>query len=407
MLASTSPAEVGLTIDVLRLGALPPIGRDRLGSFVAGRSLAALASSESGATVAPRGVGFLPLVRNIESVQGNGLLLVGLINPDAIANHQEQTLAEEKALALLAGFDGVLLAGTSAVQPVPGERLPPLPVFTDYLPQIEFRSYVGVGLAPGVQLVAFRASRTRSLVVVVEKPRDVALATWAEGARLVAALASVAALVIVAMTLAAARSLRAREAAQAEVAFRERELSVIVKSVQELIFRTDAEGRLTFVNARWQAATGLPGAQALGLALPSMVHAEDRAAAEALFAAGGPSGLRTCAARMGSGDSVRRFELAVAPLRAGSGIVGFAGSAVDVTERLGGAAPAAAAAGLHRADDRDHAAAAVDARSRWPLRHRQPGLGSLHRPCATGRHRHAGAPAADARRGRDARRARP
>jgi PAS domain S-box-containing protein len=283
---------------------------------------------------APRGRGLRAAGAQHRVGAGPGsLLLVGLVNPDAIANHQEQTLSGERGLALLAGLDGTLLAGTREVQPLPGETLPPLPVFTQYLPTIEHRSYVGPGLARGQQLVAFRASRTRPLVVVVEKPQVQALAIWAEGARLVAALASVAAMVIVAMTLAAARSLRAREAAQAEVAFRERELSVIVKSVQELIFRTDAEGRLTFVNARWQAATGMPEAQALGVSLASLVHAEDRAGALALFAASGAGGLRTCAARMGSGSAVRRFELAVAPLRGGSGIVGFAGSAVDVTER--------------------------------------------------------------------------
>ena len=332
VLASTVPGEVGLAVELSRLGPLPTVGRDRLGPFVPGRGLGALAAA-SGAPAAPRGVGFLPLVRNIESAQGQGLLLVGLINPDAIANHQEQTLTGERGLALLAGLDGKLLAGTREVRQLPGEVLPPLPVFTQYLPNIEFRGYIGQGLGSGTQLVAFRASRTRPLVVVVEKPQVHALAIWAEGARLVAALAGVAAMVIVAMTLAAARSLRAREAAQAEVAFRERELSVIVKSVQELIFRTDAEGRLTFVNARWQAATGTPEAQALGMLLPSLVHPDDRAGALALFAASGSGGLRSCAARMGSGAAVRRFELAVAPLRGGSGIVGFAGSAVDVTER--------------------------------------------------------------------------
>lgn len=336
VLASTVPSEVGMVIDLRRLGVLPARGADRLGSFIPGRSLAALAASaEPRSVAAPRGVGFLPLVRNIESVRGSGLLLVGLINPDAIANHQEQTLADEHGLGLLAGLDGVLLAGTRDVPLAPGERLPPLPAFTAYLPNVEFDSYIGPGLAPGTQLVAFRASRTRPLVVIVEKPRGRALATWAEGSRLVAALAGGAALVIVAMTLAAARSLRARETAQAEVAFRERELSVIVKSVQELIFRTDVQGRLTFVNARWQAATGLPGAQALGRPLAEMVDPGDRVAVDALFAADGPPGLRSGAARMGagSGDTLRRFELAVVPLRGGGTVVGFAGSAIDVTER--------------------------------------------------------------------------
>jgi hypothetical protein len=55
-----------------------------------------------------------------------------------------------------------------------------------------------------------------------------------------------------ARSLRCARQVRERlDQAQAEVAPRERELSVIVRSVQELLFRTDRNGVLTFVNARW------------------------------------------------------------------------------------------------------------------------------------------------------------
>ena len=49
----------------------------------------------------------------------------------------------------------------------PGTRLPGHPVFIDWLPDREHGSYIGAGAQPGAQVVAFRASRTRPLVVVV------------------------------------------------------------------------------------------------------------------------------------------------------------------------------------------------------------------------------------------------
>jgi PAS domain-containing protein len=103
----------------------------------------------------------------------------------------------------------------------------------------------------------------------------------------------------------AARSLRLREQArerldqaQAEVASRERELSVIVRSVQELLFRTDRDGVLTFVNARWSAATGGAAEAALGRHLASLVRDASRGDIERLFVLDDNGGVRTAHAVM-------------------------------------------------------------------------------------------------------------
>jgi PAS domain S-box-containing protein len=87
------------------------------------------------------------------------------------------------------------------------------------------------------------------------------------------------------------------------------------------------------VNTRWQAASGYPEAQALGHQVADLVREESHAAATALFAPDGPDGVRTAQLMMGRDHELRYFDVAVAPLRAGGRIVGFAGSAVDVTER--------------------------------------------------------------------------
>jgi len=337
VLASTDPGNQDRVLDLARLGPLPQAGAEALGSFVRGRGLGALTLGAA-AAAAPPGVGFVPLVRHVRTQSNRALLLVGLINPDAVANHQQQMLGERGSSAVLASFSGQVLAATAGPGALPGGSVQTLPVFTEYLPRIEHGSFVGTGSRPGEQILAFRASRTRPLVVIVETPVELALAEWKRNLGAVALAAALLALVIVLLSQLAARSLRSRETArrqrdeaQAEVASRERELSVIVKSVQELLFRTDAEGRLTFVNARWQAASGHTEALALGQALPSLVRPASAAAAQQLFADGAADGLRTAELMMGTDASERHFDVAVAPLRAHGRIVGFAGSAVDVT----------------------------------------------------------------------------
>lgn len=332
VLAATAPGDAGRRLDLSRLGALPEPGRDRVGRFLPGRGLAALAPGASAS--APPGVGFVPLMRTLLPPDGPPLLLLALLNPDAIANHQQQTLDDTGSVALLAGYDGQVLAATAGAPVAPGADIRALPPLRQYLPQTEHGVYRGSGLRPGTQVVAFRASRMRALVVWVERAEADVLAGWWATARWPLLAAAVAALLIGAMTWLAARSVltrekarRQRDAALAAAVQREAELSIIVRSVQELIFRTDAEGTLTFVNARWKAATGLASDALLGRPLAALVQPDAQAAVRALFAPGATS--RNAPVMIGD----RRFDLALVPLVDGGRISGFAGSAVDVTER--------------------------------------------------------------------------
>ena len=338
VLASTTQADVDLTLDLARLGPLPRAGQDRLGPFVQGRSLAVLVKDVARAPPdAPRGVGFVPLVRALAG-WNEGRLLVGLINADALANHQQQMLQSDHAAALLLSLQGRVLAATAEVPFSPGSAVPPLPAFTQYLPAVEHGTYVGIGTGTGLQVVAFRASRTRPLVVLVEMPLSAVLQPWAQDTWRLAVVALVVASMLLLLTLAVARSQRGRERAQAEVATREREMSAIVGSVQELIFRADAAGRLVFMNPHWQTVSPLPLDQALRRPLDELVHADSREAVRALFAldgtAEGALKKRSAQVQIGPSDAPRQFDVQVMPLHDGHFVMGFAGSAVDVTDRL-------------------------------------------------------------------------
>ncbi|MFO1270864.1 MAG: ATP-binding protein [Rubrivivax sp.] len=157
------------------------------------------------------------------------------------------------------------------------------------------------------------------------------LAAAATGHALLAAGAALAltALVLGALGWRQADARRRRDDASAQ---RERELALLVRSVQELLFRTDAEGVLGFVNARWTVATGRPESELLGRPLAALVAPAGREAARALFSAG-DAGTRSAQLQL-EGGAARLFDVTVTPLREQGRIVGFAGSAVDVTDRL-------------------------------------------------------------------------
>lgn len=339
VLASSEPSEIGLQLSVPLLGALPSEGGDRLAALLPGRGLRDLRVN-----AAPSPVYMLPLLRQQRLPGGRHVLLLALINPDALANYQSQALADAKGAALLSSFDGQLLAASESVSQEPGTRLSHHPVFAQWLPAREHGSYVGLGAMSGTQVVAFRASRTRPLVVLVEEGVELALQGWRELLHVLLAVAGAGLVLIAGAAWVALRSLsngaRARAAldrAHQRVAAREHDLRVLLKSLQEFVFRTDAQGAITFVNARWSSLSALPIRESHGLYLPDLVVPQHRQRMQALFAPDGQPGESRSAqfALQAPDGQMRRFEISVLPLRdeQTQALSGFAGSAVDVTER--------------------------------------------------------------------------
>jgi PAS domain S-box-containing protein len=178
--------------------------------------------------------------------------------------------------------------------------------------------------------------------MLVEVDQEAALAGWRRRLWATSGAGLLASVLIAMLTVAAARSLAAREMArnerdlaQRQVAQREQEFEVTLRSVQELIFRTDAEGRLLFVNQRGQSLLARGLGDALDQPLWPMVVAAQRARARALFAPDGPRSVRQLQARVQDEQGgLRSLDINVLPLWQDNRLIGFAGSAVDVTERV-------------------------------------------------------------------------
>ena len=378
VLASNLRDDIGRRVTMASFGVLPVAGGELIGPYVAGRDLADLAINRAVSAAQPRS-GFMPLLRRVPwHVNGadTGLLLVALISTDALADQMRLTMSDTSTRALLVSWtaspraglyadtgtepdrDGARLCATANASVC--ERLAVHPALRHYLPAFESASYIGAGATAGEQTVAFRALRGWPLLVLVERPLATVLSEWHATHLWRRCVAALAMLVMVGLTLIAARGLRTREKARrdldrahAMVARSAREVAVIVRSVQQLLFRTDAHGTLTFVNAHGPLAIGGLFDGVLGKRFESLVKADEQALVRTLFGRDGrddrvgrdgragldaKAAVRSATVTIGTARSAprgpaRRFDVVVVALYDGRRVVGFAGSAVDITER--------------------------------------------------------------------------
>jgi PAS domain S-box-containing protein len=342
VIGSTEAACVNQVIDLRALGPLPLADQEQLGAIVDARSLLDLVPSNSGRPKAP-GTGFLPLIRAVQLRNGQQLYLVATINADAFATVQQATMSDPNAVAALASVEGRLITSTGGVTRAAGSSLSDLPPFQGQLPRREHGEWQGHGLREGAQIASFRALASRPLVAMVEFDLRDSMADWSGKTRGFIAAALVATLLIVGVTWIVVRSVLARMAArqqidvaQRAVSQRERELSVTIRSLQELIFRTDANGAITFVNDHWMPVTGTSVAAAQGVRLWERVRPLDRDRLWSLFSVA--PGLEARRAQASLVDettgALRTFDFSVMPLQSDGEVTGFAGSAIDVTERV-------------------------------------------------------------------------
>lgn len=284
VLASSAPDNVDLVLKRVPLPA--PDATDRLGPLINGRDIGDVLLGHE-----PSGAGhtFVPLMR-WASVPGQApLYLLAALNVDYFANEHQLMLGDPSRAAALFDTDGTLLptcrdrrarlrsgADRTGAHPVLGRRC------------------AGGGAGPGRH-----HGRPGPAQPAQSRGR--------------------------------ARCTRERVAAS------ERDLRMLVQSVHELIFRTDAAGRINFVNGRWAQISGLPDGAVLGRWLSQLCLPEDQAAVEALFAPSPASGPATESLMLHIRTvqgGLCRLEVSVSAMGdADRALVGFAGFAADVSER--------------------------------------------------------------------------
>ncbi|GDY34177.1 hypothetical protein ACINB_00700 [Acidovorax sp. NB1] len=341
IVASTQKGDAETFVDMSRLGGKATLGRSVLGPLTPGRSLQAI-RLHGAAAPAPAGVAFVPMLYSYKNEAGHELTLIALVNPDSLSNFQHLTLETDSFDSVVTSYGGQVLATSGPAAGHVGTWVNQrVPVFTHYLPGQEHAAYLGAGVLGEDQIVGFRVSGTKPLLVIVEESSRSAVQRWLREARALLGIGIALVLLVIGLTFVVWRSVRTREfarraldAAHARVARNERELSVLMRSVQELIFRTDADGVITYVNAHWTAFTGDATTRAKGQNLRDVVAPLSRADLARILNPISADGVRTCQVVLNVGEGKEMMlQLAVVPLLSDGRVTGFAGSAVDVTER--------------------------------------------------------------------------
>lgn len=341
VLATANEGDRGARIAPDALGPWPAAGRNAVGGFIAARGLVGLATP---AAAVPRGVGFFTLMRGLR-LPGSGrpAVMVALINPDAMANFQQLTLNDAHAAAGLVALNGQLLAVTDSSEHLPGEQPASLQAPGAPLARVqagdEHGDWAGPGLRQADQLGSYRALRGRPLLVLTELPAAALRERWISTVvdQGLPALGVAAALLGLSAVGAAAlrgreRSLTALDQAQRQVQERERELSAIFGSVQDLLFRTDAAGRVTFINDSYARMSGQPVDAVLGRPLQDLFGGSPEVAA--LFNRPDtvePTRSRVRADWITPDGTARSYEINVVPLHRPQGDLAWVGSAADVS----------------------------------------------------------------------------
>jgi PAS domain S-box-containing protein len=255
----------------------------------------------------------------------------------AVIDAQHRVIAASGTTALPAGRrfaeHPALLAQTNGSGPGPSDTVP-----------------IRVSLAGEPSIGALRAVAVAPLTVIVDVPWTAVDGAWQETMQRVIAAALVATIVIVAVGFTLQHQRTQRDAAVAasieageRAARSEADLRALVNGLPQWMFRTDAQGRITFVNRQWTPLTGHDEAWPIGRPLADLVHPSDALAVHNLFDDGHSTAPETTSAettvpatrlvRVQTADGhARDVELMVAPLWL-NGQMSYAGFGVDVTER--------------------------------------------------------------------------
>ena len=129
----------------------------------------------------------------------------------------------------------------------------------------------------------------------------------------------------------------ARKQMETQIAESERRYRTVVESLNEVVFRTDAAGRWTFLNSAWQEITGFAVETSLDTPSLHYVHRDDRAHGFAFFAALASGDSETCQEEFRlvtqNGESRWIEVFARAERDADGNFTGGAGTLNDVTDR--------------------------------------------------------------------------
>lgn len=285
----------------------------------------------------PKGIGYVPFVLTVHRADGVHRLVANL-HSEGWSVAMRAVLASSPESASVLSFSGQTLAHSGSA-----ELGSSADSVVDELTRANKRFGQQEVLGANGQAImrSWRQVGQRPLWLVVERDVDSVTEAWWQQARAQVAGAAVMPFFLCALLWVGWRGLRRHERQQRRIARSHEaltaqagELSQVIRSVQEFLFRTDAKGALVFASGRARSLFDLPPESLIGQRLASLFGQGQDSNLASLFSA--PMDSHARSARCGLVDSIgveRWFDVTVVPMVDTQGELGFAGSAVECTQQ--------------------------------------------------------------------------
>jgi PAS domain S-box-containing protein len=351
VLASSSDANVGRSISLRQLTSKSQSLPAGLGPLLAGQDLADLKDlnakglSESpphapSQANAPRAASMLTL--SLAQQTSDGVRFwVAVVRPEYFASIMDKLVQSHGQHLAVVNLEGRLLAASQGLSLEAGTLALNHTVFKDLLPQQSSGGYSAMGLGGMPSNGSFQRHSEQPLMLLVELPREQIWSRMQGYAQAVVLMTITGLALMAALGALAWRALGAYEQAKRELvsahqnlANKERDQSLLIENVQELMFHTDANGLLQFINH--VEILGLENAQAcVGQPFENLIDERDRAKARGLFRRTTGFLNLPLALRLASQNGRQRvLEVVVTAIKASDqAAAGFVGFGLDVTER--------------------------------------------------------------------------
>ncbi|MCE3270011.1 MAG: multi-sensor signal transduction histidine kinase [Ramlibacter sp.] len=212
----------------------------------------------------------LPLVRAVREGGAVRELLVAAVDPRYFEQVWRGIDLGATGAVVLYRRDGRLMVRSPGNEAAMGQDFSQLALFREYLPRAPEGNFTRESTVDGVRrVVAYRRLQGfPDLLVAVSRGYDELLGPWRNFVLLTALVWAVAVIAALVLTLQLRR--HARRSHETQQRFWQ-----LAQAMPQIVFTSDQQGRLEFVNQRWTEVTGFPREQALGSGWRHAVHPDD------------------------------------------------------------------------------------------------------------------------------------
>lgn len=276
VLGSTTADNLDLQLDLKAFGAVSPDpARVLVGPILIGRDLVDIAHPTPGAAH----LDVFPMQVRLNAPGTAGLTLLALVNADFFSLEYESTVNDPVVRIALTDRQGALVVATSNFHHDSHTSLARLRVFTEFLAQRGWGSYLGPGLDGAYVITAFSELQKWPMVVLAETSYRDAMASVAMLQRWSLAIVLLCWLVIGGLTLVTSRSLKRHslisKQLDQQVRASEARGNAVLESSVDAVITIDSAGRLVALNPAAEQMFGRTKVECLGQPMDGLLVPKD------------------------------------------------------------------------------------------------------------------------------------